>query len=145
MFFFSKSSFLKNSFRNTISVLNSLDLDQARLNVGPDLGPNCFQWLSADKAGRRRVKSLNLGRVHYQSRDKCCFRDKIREWFFIPKFWNMGRVHYLKKGVFEKYFNVGIWNEEIQKANSVLRMAKMILTLCIQMDSSFWFDTINCG
>ena len=36
--FFSKSSFLKNSFRNTIRVSNSLNPDQARRNVGPDLG-----------------------------------------------------------------------------------------------------------
>ena len=27
---------------------NSLDLDQARHFVGPDLGPNCLQRLSAD-------------------------------------------------------------------------------------------------
>ena len=27
---------------------NSLDPDQARRFVGPDLGPNCLQWLSSD-------------------------------------------------------------------------------------------------
>ena len=27
---------------------NSLDADQARHSVGPDLGPNCLQRLSAD-------------------------------------------------------------------------------------------------
>ena len=27
---------------------NSLDPDQARLFVGPDLGPNCLQMLSTD-------------------------------------------------------------------------------------------------
>ena len=27
---------------------NSLDLDQDQLSVGPDLGPNCLQRLSAD-------------------------------------------------------------------------------------------------
>ena len=27
-------------------VLNGLDLDQDRLSVGPDLGPNCLQRLS---------------------------------------------------------------------------------------------------
>ena len=26
---------------------NSLDTDQDRHSVGPDLGPNCLQWLSA--------------------------------------------------------------------------------------------------
>ena len=48
LIFFSKSTFLKNSFRNTIRVSNSLDPDQARHLVGPDLGPNCLQKLSAD-------------------------------------------------------------------------------------------------
>ena len=40
--------FLKNSFRNTIRVSNSLDPDQARHFVGPDLVSNCLQRLSAD-------------------------------------------------------------------------------------------------
>ena len=34
---------------------NSLDPDQARHFVGPDLGSNCLQRLSADNASRRRV------------------------------------------------------------------------------------------
>ena len=42
----------KNSFRNTVSVSNSLDPDQARRFVGPDLGPNCLQRLSADDKSR---------------------------------------------------------------------------------------------
>ena len=37
---------------------NSLDPDQARRIVGPDLGPNCLQRLSADVTGRQRVNSL---------------------------------------------------------------------------------------
>ena len=32
----------------TIKVSNSLDPDRRRQNVGPDLGPNCLQSLSAD-------------------------------------------------------------------------------------------------
>ena len=35
-------------FRNSIKVSNSLDPDQARLFIGPDLGPTCLQRLSAD-------------------------------------------------------------------------------------------------
>ena len=35
---------------------NSLDPDQARRLVGPDLGPNCLPRLSADDTGRQRVK-----------------------------------------------------------------------------------------
>ena len=39
-------------FFNTIRVSNSLDPDQARHFVGPDLGPNCLQRSSADIAGK---------------------------------------------------------------------------------------------
>ena len=55
--FFSKSTFSKNSFRNTITVSKSLDPDQARHFVGPDLGPNCLQRISADDTCKQRVKS----------------------------------------------------------------------------------------
>ena len=34
---------------------NSLDPDQARRFVGPDLGPNCLPKFSADGTGRQRV------------------------------------------------------------------------------------------
>ena len=34
---------------------NSLDPDQARRFVGPDLGPNCLPKLSEDDTGRQRV------------------------------------------------------------------------------------------
>ena len=53
--FFSKSTFCKNSFRNTIRVSNFLDPDQARHFVGPDLGPKCLHELSADDTSRQRV------------------------------------------------------------------------------------------
>ena len=46
--FFFKLTYSKKSFRNTIRVSNSLDPDQARHFVRPDLGPNCLQRLSAD-------------------------------------------------------------------------------------------------
>ena len=39
-------------FFNTFRVSNSLDPDLARHFVGPDLGPNCLQRLSADKASK---------------------------------------------------------------------------------------------
>ena len=52
--FFSNSTFSKNSFRNTIRVPNSLDPDQARRFVGPDLRPNCLQSSSADDTSRQR-------------------------------------------------------------------------------------------
>ena len=56
MIFFSKTTFLKNSFRNTIRVSNSLDPDQARHYVGPDLGPNCKDYqMRKVRVGRQRV------------------------------------------------------------------------------------------
>ena len=57
--YFSKSSFPKHSFRNIIRVSNSLDPDQARHLVGPDLGPNCLPRLSADGASRQRVNNAD--------------------------------------------------------------------------------------
>ena len=39
---YSKSTFFENSSRNTIRVSNSLDPNQARHCVEPDLGPNCL-------------------------------------------------------------------------------------------------------
>ena len=46
--FFKINFFKKKSFRNTIRVSNSLDPNQARHFVGPDLDPNCLQRLLAD-------------------------------------------------------------------------------------------------
>ena len=55
---FSKLFFSETSLRNTIRVSNSLDPDQGRLSVGPDLGPNCLQRLSAyDKGHHEQGKS----------------------------------------------------------------------------------------
>ena len=53
--FFKIKFSVKNSFRNTIRVSNSWDQDQARHFVGPGLGPNCLQRLSADDTSRQRV------------------------------------------------------------------------------------------
>ena len=44
---FSKSTFSKDAFKNTIRVSNSLDKHFVML----DLGPNCLQRLSADDTG----------------------------------------------------------------------------------------------
>ena len=55
LLFLPNQLFRKNSFRNTIRVSNSLNPDQARQNVGPDLGPNCLQSFSADDTSRLRV------------------------------------------------------------------------------------------
>ena len=41
--FFQNPTFSNNLFRNTMSVSNSLDPDQAQNFVGSDLGQNCLQ------------------------------------------------------------------------------------------------------
>ena len=46
-------------FFNAIRVSNSLDPDQDRHFVGPDLGPNCLQRLSADDKSPLGAKELN--------------------------------------------------------------------------------------
>ena len=47
----------------------SLGTDQARHFVGPDLGPNCLQRLSADNTGRLRVKlAIKIQLYHRTSR-----------------------------------------------------------------------------
>ena len=50
---FSKSSFSKISFRNTVRLSNSVDPDQTVHFVEPDRGLNCFQRLSADDTSRQ--------------------------------------------------------------------------------------------
>ena len=57
---FSKSTFSKKYFKNTIRVSNSFDPDQARRKVGPDLGQNCLQSLPADETSRQRVNAVKL-------------------------------------------------------------------------------------
>ena len=57
--FFSKLTFSKKNSSNTIRVPNGLDTDQDGSSVGPDLGPNYLQRLSAvdkkDAASKERV------------------------------------------------------------------------------------------
>ena len=51
--YFPKLTFSRHFFKNTIRVSNDLDVDQDRHSFGPDLVPNCLQWLSAEDNGRR--------------------------------------------------------------------------------------------
>ena len=59
MFFF-KIIYFENYFRNIIRVSKSLDPDQARHFVRPDLVPIFLQKLSADDKSRKRVKMTIL-------------------------------------------------------------------------------------
>ena len=57
----------RDSFRNTIRVSNSLDLDQVQHFVGPDLGSNCFQNLSGlvDKELKRILYNATAFRIYH--------------------------------------------------------------------------------
>ena len=52
---FSKFTFSKNSFTNSIRVSNGLDPYQDGCSVCPGLGPNCLQRLPADDTCRQRL------------------------------------------------------------------------------------------
>ena len=73
--FFSKLIFLKKSFMNEIRVSNSLDTDQARRIVGPDLDPNCLPRLSADDTGRETVFRMRFTTEVPSSNDRSCWWD----------------------------------------------------------------------
>ena len=50
---------LKNYFKNTIRVSNSLEPDQARYSVWPDQGPNWLQRLSVDEKSHQQ-QAMNI-------------------------------------------------------------------------------------
>ena len=57
---FLKINFSKSSFCVINRVSSSLNTDHDRQNVGPDLGPNCLQRLSADEKSRCILGNFNV-------------------------------------------------------------------------------------
>ena len=53
-----------------LGVSNSLDPGQAQHSVGPDLGPNCLQWLSADDKTSPAWKELFQFTIVYYIADQ---------------------------------------------------------------------------
>ena len=49
---YTKSFFFQLNIKNAIVVSSSFDSGQTQPFVGPDFGPNCFQWLSTDVTSR---------------------------------------------------------------------------------------------
>ena len=69
-------------------VSNSLDPDQSQCFVGPDLGPNCLQRLSADDLSRQRVNIFVTEQNHpynwmHQSWDTHDHRLQLNSAFWI--------------------------------------------------------------
>ena len=91
---FFRINFLKNSFRNTIRVSNSLDPDQARLFVGPDLDPSCSKALSADGTSRLRINPCpgeQIKMAHsllFLNKFSCVF---VRVCLFVPSGHMLGK------------------------------------------------------
>ena len=81
---------------------NSLDPDQARLFVGPDLSPNCLQKLSADDTSKQRVNLFGHQNILHNS-------DWARQaWRYIgiQTVWHSDGVpemNFLKKKCLEKF------------------------------------------
>ena len=50
---------------------NGLDPDQVRRFVGPDLGPNCLQKLSAEDTSKLRVKHCGKQIVQWENIVNC--------------------------------------------------------------------------
>ena len=66
---------------------NSLDPDQARRFVGPDLGPNCLPSLSADDTGRQRVKAnLESFRIMYYGQCKVAYNSQEKDYFAFSQY-----------------------------------------------------------
>ena len=61
---FFQNHFFETFFREYITALNSLDTDQARRYVGPGLGLNGLQNVSADDTSRLRVKYVRVANCH---------------------------------------------------------------------------------
>ena len=62
---FSKQTFSKNSFMNTIRVSNCLDPDQDQHFVSPGLGPNCLQGLAYQRMSKVSISKERVNSAHY--------------------------------------------------------------------------------
>ena len=72
-FFFFKINFFEKFFREYHQGKNSLDPDQARHIVRPDLGPSCLQKLSADDTSRKRVNKIAHREIRtFDGQLSCC-------------------------------------------------------------------------
>ena len=69
LIFFKINFFRKNSFRNTISVSNSFDPDQARHHVGPDLGPKLFAKVISDLTSMKNIKHSEMKALESNSKE----------------------------------------------------------------------------
>ena len=96
-------------FFNTIQVSNSLDPDQARHFVGPDLGPNCLQ-----------------GSLQGSSAD-----NKMSGWIWVQTVWKgyqQQRVKYKKKKLVDTTFWLKPWLKLFSFGYNFFYLAKVLAT-----------------
>ena len=101
--FFLKINFFENSFRNPIRMPNSFDHDKDLQNVGPDLGPNCFQRRSVDDkvaASKGRVNTCSFShaglcvRVRTRTDGVSCHLSKVMRMVPPPTHLQMQQAPY---------------------------------------------------
>ena len=97
LIFFSKSTFSKNSFRNTIWMSNWLDPDQARRFVGSELGPLCCKGYQQTTLGGNELKPC-LWRAH---KIYLCLSIRIlyRPWWEAT-FWGISSSFTVNKSIY---------------------------------------------
>ena len=104
--FFSILTFSKNSFRHTIRVSNGSDPDQDRHIVGPDLGPNCLQRLSADdKSPVAKKELIKFWYLWYNSAGKT--KNSLCKCKVSPNPWLLEHTEYsteLAEAILKKLF-----------------------------------------
>ena len=93
---------------------NSLNADQARCFVGPDLGPNCLQKLTADNNSRQiflPASSSYLDKLCFLFSDYIAQHGRMTELEARKKFWQIiTAVEYChKRHVVHRDLKVGIF------------------------------------
>ena len=126
--FFSKSTFQKNSFKNTIRVSKRLDTDQAQCYFGPDLGPNCLQELSADDTRRQRVKKYDIVLEAYLNLKKWVyfFINTVKSLYSVILEVQIYGCNFIKKSSYFSYDN----KEQFKYRKQAMTM---IYPVCVKM------------
>ena len=118
---FFKINFLKNSFRNIFRMSNSLDPDQARRFVGPDLGQNCLPKLSEDDTSRHRV-NCTFWHWSYVSFEHITFKIKP---LFSSIFLMCLKFDFFYVFCDEYTYRSRTWSFSLQKSKTTLHVFKL--------------------
>ena len=104
LLFFFKINFLKKSLRNTISVWNGLDPDQAGRSVRSDLGQSCLQGLLCDGMLPLGIIDLYTHFSLFNTETNSVDHDTIRRYMY-----QLCNAYYYKTNLSEQKYNLNIW------------------------------------